>query len=370
MDGLKEPSGKVEEIRAGFGSVAAILGNLLILGVVVYAAVLAGSFPDLYYESVQEDETLEWASFWAFFVAAAAFLVAGVRQRRATGRLAWFSMGVGLFCLFVAMEEVSWGQRVLGYRPPEYFLEQNFQQELNAHNVLGTSIRKLTLKGVILGYGVLMPCLAFVPPLRRWFERIGVPTPPWQLAPAFLATYFLYEAYPWSHTGEWVELMLGLGFLFAAVTQARGSQAGALLLVWIVVLSLGFSTAAVSRNARQDKPELLAAAQIEVEALRRDFASGQVNSQCNLHKRLYTFMEKYRQFNLLEGEFSRLTNQGLPEARADFLLDPWNSPYWIRDRCEDGRRVAFVYSFGPNRRRESSRWEILGDDIGAIIREK
>ena len=29
--------------------------------------------------------------------------------------------------------------------------------------------------------------------------------------------------------------------------------------------------------------------------------------------------------------------------------------------------MTFVYSFGPNRRRDWSRWEILGDDVGAVV---
>ncbi len=58
-----------------------------------------------------------------------------------------------------------------------------------------------------------------------------------------------------------------------------------------------------------------------------------------------------------------------PYARADFFLDPWNSPYWIQHDCSrrsDGELVM-VYSFGPNRRRESTEWEVGGDDIAAII---
>ena len=70
---------------------------------------------------------------------------------------------------------------------------------------------------------------------------------------------------------------------------------------------------------------------------------------------------------MLEGVFARLKVQGLPEVRADFFIDPWNSPYWIRHKCKDKRRRVFVYSFGPNRRRDSTAWEILGDDIGAMI---
>ena len=57
-------------------------------------------------------------------------------------------------------------------------------------------------------------------------------------------------------------------------------------------------------------------------------------------------------------------------SRAGYLLDPWNSPYWIRHKCPQGggrRRAVFVYSFGPNRRRDSTAWEIRGDDLGVTI---
>ncbi|MDH3405125.1 MAG: hypothetical protein OEP45_16010, partial [Acidobacteriota bacterium] len=66
---------------------------------------------------------------------------------------------------------------------------------------------------------------------------------------------------------------------------------------------------------------------------------------------------------------SQLVTLGLPEDRARFFMDPWNAPYWLRDRCDKktGRRAIFFYSFGPNRKRDSSVWEILGDDVGAYV---
>ena len=70
---------------------------------------------------------------------------------------------------------------------------------------------------------------------------------------------------------------------------------------------------------------------------------------------------------LLEGQFAALKLQGLPEERADYFLDPWNSPYWIRHRCSSERQRIVVYSFGPNRRRDSGPWEPGGDDIGSVI---
>lgn len=88
-----------------------------------------------------------------------------------------------------------------------------------------------------------------------------------------------------------------------------------------------------------------------------------------MHKRLYSFVAKYEQTYLNEESFAQLTMQGLPVARAEFFLDPWNSPYWIRDVCASMNepRMMVVYSFGPNRRRDSSRDEILGDDLGEYL---
>ncbi len=209
-------------------------------------------------------------------------------------------------------------------------------------------------------------------------SRLGVVAPPPALAPAFAATYLFYEIYPFKFAGEWSELMLGLGFLFAAMAGAREQrdpeaklslQPAAVAAALLAVLVLGSANTALSRRQRSVHPEVLAAAQSELEALRRDFQSGHLEVRCGMHKRLYTYMEQYEQDYLAEGAFAGLTAQGLPEERAGFLLDPWNSPYWLRTRCSKSkqRRVAFVYSFGPDRRRASSKWEILGDDIGAVI---
>ena len=342
-----------------------LLANVLVLLTLVYAWVLEAQFSDLYYMSVQEDEYIEWASFWAFLLAAVAAIVASRDYRSSLNRLPWFYYGLALFCFVVAMEEISWGQRVLGYRPPVYFLEHNFQQELNFHNVIDTDYRKLALSAIIAGYGVLLPLLALVRPLRSLMERVGIVVPPLGLLPLFAATFLMYVIYPFSHSGEWVELMLGTGMLFALLpTNLRP-----MLVAWAIVMALGFVSGAATRMQRDEHPATTEAARAEIEAIKRDFENGRAKSRCSLHKRLYSFVVKYEQFGLQSGEFASLTSQGMPEERAEFLLDPWNSPYWIRDRCnrKTQTRVFFIYSFGPNRRRDSAETEIRGDDVGAHI---
>ena len=368
------------------GVAATLLANVLILGVLAYVAILHDFQPDQYRAAVQEDEYLEWATFWAFLIAAGVCFVAAVHQRRSQGGVPWFLVGLGLFCFLVAGEEISWAQRVFAYQPPVYFLEHNFQQEPNLHNVISTDLRKLALKSIIIGYGMLLPALALVPAVRRWLDRAGIIAPPAALIPPFAAAYYVYEDYPWKYSGETVELLLGLGFLFAALEAGRRAGGGAptawmrdkplrIGLAWLLAMTLGWGTAAASRNQRAAWPENIELAETEVAALQQDLLSrsdpdrGRFPTKCGLHKRVYSYVVKYDVAALSEGQFAELQQLGMPEERAEFFMDPWNAPYWIRYRCDasTGRKALFFYSFGPNRRRDSSVWEILGDDIGSYV---
>jgi len=362
--------------------VAAILANLLALGIFLYASRLFEADPDAYYRAVQEDQTLEWASFAAFLGAAAIFAIAAVRQRRETRLVPWFLAGVSLFCFFVAMEEISWAQRIFAYQPPNYFLEQNFQQELNIHNVISTDWRKLAVKAVLLGYGVLLPLVALSKPIRRFLEKVAIEAPPVELIPVFLGAHLVFDSYPWDFSGEWVEMVMGLGFLFAALPALgrwrpagpppAGSQRHQVVVAWAVVGVIGYGLTYASEHLRGAQPELLEAARTETNALRLDMLK--LDQACqgkrHINKRVYSFVEKYGEDDLYNGTFAGLVAQGLNEDRASFFLDPWNYPYWVQCTREGRRRFDYIYSFGPNRRRESTEWEILGDDIGAVFGQR
>jgi hypothetical protein len=377
------PKAAAAPVVTGLGVEAGIVANLLILATLVVARVLHNASSDLYYLAVQEDELLEWATFWAFAAAAVAGAVAARRQWRNGRRIPWFLAGVALFCFLVAMEEISWGQRIFGYRPPSYFLAENYQQELNFHNVMATNLRMLGFKLVTLGYGVVLAILALVPAVGRILSRLAIVAPPWLLVPSFVVSYAVFEAQPWNFTSEWIEMMLGLGFLFAALdaallfaAAAPGKRRGPLPLVaasCLIVLGVAAVSTAITRSRRDADPALLDAAHAELEALQHDFlAGGKIRSRCNVHKRIFTFMKQYGHDDLLHGQFAALTARGLPQDRADFFLDPWNHPYWIRDRCssDKSRRITVVYSFGPNRIRDSTPWEILGDDLAVFVYKK
>jgi hypothetical protein len=365
--------------RKPLGAAAGLVANFLVLGLLVYLLWLEGRDPDAYRAAVQEDEYLEWATFWAFLLGAGVAGWAAFARRRGGERpWPWFLAGIALFCFLVAGEEVSWGRRIFGYRPSEYFLEHNFQQEPNLHNVLPTDLRKLGLKAILAGYGVLLPLASLVPAVRRRFAGWGVVPPPWMLAPIFAGAFLTYQIYPVDYAGEIVELLLGMGLLVAALTALPAvlphrEQVVRVAAAWALAMGLGFFTAGAVRNQHDLWPARIELARTEVDALRADLLSladpedELFPTRCGLHKRVYTFVREYEVPELGRGTFGRL--QHLPPERAEFFIDPWNAPYRIRDRCHStsGRRAIFIYSFGPNRRRDSGPWELHGDAVGAYV---
>jgi len=354
---------------------ASLTGNGLALLPGLIAWWLWAYQPDLYYTAVQEDELLEWSSFWAFIIAGIIYIYIAAKRPRLLTAL-WFPFGLMAFCLFVAFEEISWGQRIFGYRPPEYFLEFNYQQELNLHNIIDNDWRKIATALVIFGYGVVVPLAGLFNPVRKLYFRFGILAPQVELAPAFLLCGIAQQTYPINFTGEWVELTLGMCFMFAALTTAMQQEkkistlSPRLLGITVLMVLAGIlSTQAVGYQRSQD-PALVDAAKAELDALKSDFRHYQEKKiRCGFHKRIYTYSQMTNRKNLTEGSFASLTQQGLPDDRAEFFLDPWNYAYWLRHNCAaDGHAKAmYLYSFGPNRRRESTRWEIRGDDIAIPI---
>jgi hypothetical protein len=361
-----------------------LLANLLILGPIAIAAFLETYAPELYALSAREDGSVEWASFWAFMAAGGFFFAGALRQRRKNGGIPWCFIGLGLFCFAFAMEEISWGQRLFGYRPPAYFLEHNFQQELNVHNVIEAGLRRRLFEGIVAGYGVALPLLAMTLRGAGLLSRAGVVTVPPVLIPAFLVMILTFASHPLGRWGEWVECALGLAFLFVAIIRRPGwgwgtplrrggeRQGLGLFVAWLIVVGLGIATACIPLRYVDSRGDRSERAGIEMEALKSDFVKGEIPTWCGLQKLLYRFVWRYGHGSLREGEFSRLTARGMPADRAAFFLDPWEMPYRIRDSCteDERRRLIVLHSTGPNRRVDSTSWEIRGDDLRVVIRKE
>ena len=82
-------------------------------------------------------------------------------------------------CFYIAGEEVSWGQHILGWATPEFWSGVNDQNETNLHNTsswLDQKPRLILLIGVVVG-GLIIPCVQKFKPglLPKMFETIYPP---------------------------------------------------------------------------------------------------------------------------------------------------------------------------------------------------
>jgi hypothetical protein len=358
------------------------LANLLIVVPLAWAIAIKKVSPELHAYSLKEDGALEWMTAWAFLAAGLIFARAAWLGNRNRKRSQWFLVCLAVVCVLVTLEEVSWGQRLLGFRAPVYFLEHNVQQEFNLHNLLPSVA--LGRRFIVLGYGIALPFLYVPRTTRQVLERLSITPPALALVPgfAFLAIVDLWD--PFKFTGELLEPSLSVAFLFSALSILTWASEGSsglapsvprvreLLLAWLAVAALGAVSGYGSVHISRGHPGNVAAAGTEVEALRRDLLDlieeygGDPPIDCG-SRRIYTWISRQNVTRLDSGRFRSLTSRGLPEERADYFIDPWNLPYRVSRDCSPARERILIYSYGPNRRRETERLELGGDDIGVAI---
>jgi hypothetical protein len=173
------------------------LAYLLIGAAVALAVVPVLLLPlrDAYRSLLVEDGPVEWLQFACLVLIAPTYLwlARDLRHRRQTW-LAGLYLVAAIGVVFIAGEEISWGQRIIGWATPESIAAINKQDETNIHNV-GLVLR------VFNAATLTIALLAIALPIARWTiwpnrARSAVAyalVPPLALAPAF-ALAFAYRA--------------------------------------------------------------------------------------------------------------------------------------------------------------------------------
>lgn len=130
-------------------------------------------------------ELFQWAVIFLAFCAAALTLVQ-LRPKRDGWLFGWVLLAL-LGCLYVAGEEVSWGQHFLNWDTPAYWQALNDQQETNLHNTsswLDQKPRLILLIGIVTG-GIIFPLLQKYKP-GTLPEKLAIVYPPAFLMPTAL----------------------------------------------------------------------------------------------------------------------------------------------------------------------------------------
>lgn len=141
-----------------------------------------------------EDRLIEWLQF-VFFLAGSGHAFLLVKGGEGLPRLTWAVIGLGL--LFIAGEEISWGQRFLRFETPENLAAINLQQEFNLHNIGGFIFDHMfTL--MFLVWGIALPIAYSVSAtIRRLVRVLGIPIPSLGLAIGMGVAAFTREQTIW-----------------------------------------------------------------------------------------------------------------------------------------------------------------------------
>jgi hypothetical protein len=112
---------------------------------------------------------------FGLFIAASLLLLPFVRARPAVFSVALIA---ALSCLYVAGEEMSWGQHFFHWNTPEYWAMVNRQEETNLHNtyaIFEKTPRSILELGIFIG-GLIVPIAAmFYPWLRACRASLFLP---------------------------------------------------------------------------------------------------------------------------------------------------------------------------------------------------
>lgn len=150
-----------------------------------------------------EDGFFESLGALAFLVASGLFCFAFLRsRRRGTGSLQpWSELALALVLFVCAGEEISWGQRLLGFETPKTLAAINAQGETTLHNLdwfQGEGHLPIGLndcfQALWIGLTIVIPSAAALSPRLRELAGRLVPVVPLGFGALFVLTWGLAKA--------------------------------------------------------------------------------------------------------------------------------------------------------------------------------
>ena len=170
-----------------------------------------------------EDSLVEWLTVMGLLAGSFICLRRAFRVGSYRGVMFLVTAAVlGLMLFVAAGEEISWGQRLLGIESPDYFKQNNTQQETNFHNLVLGGVRvnrwvfSFGLTAVLSAYLIILPLLYR---RKQWAQRFvrfwGVPLArPYQTVAAVLL-FVTTQLLPHEKKAELLEC--GIAFLLFLV---------------------------------------------------------------------------------------------------------------------------------------------------------
>lgn len=176
--------------------------------------------------TIPEDHYFEIIGAFALLVTSILFLYGFLIARKSLEKT-WTSLikqliylGLAALFFFGAGEEISWGQRILGFQTPESLTEVNKQEEFNLHNLsvlensdLFTADRMFDAFWFL--FAVLTPAIALVLPAFRRFASRLIPIVYWGIGLLFVYNYLWAKA---------AKVMYQAAYVFDKISLAQAVQ--------------------------------------------------------------------------------------------------------------------------------------------------
>ena len=146
----------------------------------------------------QEDGLIEYASAFTFLGCSVISIVLAFKLKDIPNR---FTVHIAFAILFFMCfgEELSWGQRILGFEVSDNIKQINVQGEFNIHNMFGYLADELFILGV-LTYGFIMPTLTRYHFFwRHLFDKLGLPIATTGLSIGFLIVSLIWHNWAIGH---------------------------------------------------------------------------------------------------------------------------------------------------------------------------
>jgi len=108
---------------------------LAIIDAIILTKVFFGPTFIPYINFISEDGPVEYATVLVYLVTfILSLLCAKIFFKNGKKKFSYLYFGMALIFIFIAIEEISWGQRILDLEMPEFFLEST-QDEFNIHDL-------------------------------------------------------------------------------------------------------------------------------------------------------------------------------------------------------------------------------------------
>ncbi|MCJ7599595.1 MAG: hypothetical protein MUO41_13440, partial [Methyloceanibacter sp.] len=212
------------------GSVPGILTASIVVILALASAALLRLDPVQFSQLAVEDSVFEWASAAALFGGSLLLLATVIklaRQPHGHRRGIFPALLLSGLLFLIAMEEISWFQRVFDLHTPVWLMEINHQDEMNLHNIVTDQVENAYYFGAFI-FLVLLPFVADAAPRWRLVERFANFVPGrFVVVVGAVATAFCYAMWNilWIQFSVFASVFILIAYAAAAVRGERRGEA-------------------------------------------------------------------------------------------------------------------------------------------------